>query len=121
MLVTSREIGRNEIVAYKDPVGAKKLIIRVQVKPHHPDNPIQTQDIKKLKEALSHDDDIGISVTSGSFSSACTREARSSKSHIEMICFSRLIELWIQFYTKMSDEDKKILPLYSVYFLKLDD
>jgi len=74
-----------------------------------------------LKEALSHDDDIGISVTSGSFSSACTREARSSKSHIEMIGFSRLIELWIQFYTKMSDEDKKILPLYSVYFLKLDD
>ncbi|MBN1915590.1 Mrr restriction system protein [Candidatus Dojkabacteria bacterium] len=105
-----------DIIAYKDPIGTEKPIIKVQVK-HHPDSSVQSQDIQKLKGTLSHDEEVGIFVTSGKFSSGAIREARMSKLHIETIDFTRFVELWKQFYNKLSDEDKNLLPLHPIYFL----
>lgn len=109
-----------DIIAYKDPLGIEKPIMKIQCK-HYPDNPIQSQDIQKLKGTLSHDDETGIFVTSGRFSAGALREARTSKSHIEAIDFTRLIELWKQFYEKLSDEDKNLLPLHPIYFLGVNE
>ena len=88
-----------DIIAYKDPLGIEKPVIKVQVK-HYPDNPVQSQDIQKLKGAMAHDEEVGIFVTSGRFSTGAIRESRISKSHIETIDFTRLVELWKQFYPK---------------------
>lgn len=108
--------GGIDIVAYKDPLGIEKPIIKVQVK-HHPDSPIQSQDVQKLKGVLSHDEEVGILVTSGRFSIGAIREARTSKSHIEIVDITRFIELWKSFYHKLSDEDKNLLPLKTIHFL----
>lgn len=105
-----------DIVAYKDPVGIDKPTIKIQCK-HYPDNPVQSQDVQKLKGTLSHDEEVGILVTSGRFSEGARNEARTSKSHIELIDFTRLVELWKQFYGKMTDEDKNLLPLHTINFL----
>ena len=86
-----------DIVAYKDPVGIEKPTIKIQCK-HYPDNPIESQDVQKLKGTLAHDEEVGIFVTSGRFSEGAKREARNAKSHIELIDFTRLVELWKQFY-----------------------
>lgn len=105
-----------DIIAYKDPVGIEKPTVKIQCK-HYPDNPIQSQEIQKLKGTLAHDEEVGIFVTSGRFSEGAKSEARTSKSHIELIDFARLIELWKQFYDRLSDEDKNLLPLYQISFL----
>jgi len=105
-----------DIVAYKDPVGIDKPTIKIQCK-HYPDNPIQSQEIQKLKGTLAHDDEVGILITSGRFSEGARNEARTSKSHIELIDFTRLVELWKQFYDRQTDEDKNLLPLYTISFL----
>jgi len=105
-----------DIIAYKDPIGVEKPTIKVQVK-HHPDSSIQSQDVQKLKGTLSHSDEIGIFVTSGHFSPSSIKEARASNIHIETIDLSRLIELWKQFYSKLTDEDKNLMPLHPIYFL----
>ena len=105
-----------DIIAYKDPIGIDKPTVKIQCK-HYPDNPIQSQEIQKLKGTLAHDEEVGIFVTSGRFSEGARSEARTSKSHIELIDFTRLIELWKQFYGKLSDEDKNLLPLHNIYFL----
>lgn len=105
-----------DIVAYKDPIGIDKPTIKIQCK-HYPDTPIQSQEIQKLKGTLAHDEEVGIFVTSGRFSDGARNEARTSKSHIELIDFTRLIELWKQFYDELADEDKNILPLKNIYFL----
>lgn len=105
-----------DIIAYKDPLGIEKPIMKIQVK-HRPDDAIQSQEIQKLKGALSHEEEVGIFVTSGRFSQGALREARSSKSHIETIDFSQFVGFWKQFYSKLSDEDKNLLPLYEISFL----
>ncbi|MFA6602246.1 MAG: Mrr restriction system protein [Candidatus Shapirobacteria bacterium] len=105
-----------DIIAYKDPIGIEKPTVKIQCK-HYPDNPIQSQEIQKLKGTLAHDEEVGIFVSSGRFSEGAKSEARTSKSHIELIDFSRMIELWKQFYGKLSDEDKNLLPLHNIYFL----
>ena len=105
-----------DIVAYKDPVGIEKPTIKIQCK-HYPDNPIQSQDVQKLKGTLAHDEEVGIFVTSGRFSEGAKREARNAKTHIELIDFTRLVELWKQFYDKLTDEGKNLMPLYRIDFL----
>jgi restriction system protein len=88
----------------------------VQVK-HRPDSSVPSYDIQRLVGTLKRDSDVGIFVTSGDFSTPSKTEAKLSGKHIELIDFDRFIELWIQYYDKMKDETKYMLPLHPVYFL----
>ena len=56
-------------------------------------------------------------VTSGSFSKPARKEARVSRDHLQLIDFDRLVDLWQQYYSKLSDEQKNLLPLQAIYFL----
>jgi len=38
------------------------------------------------------------------------------KAYIELVDFDRFMALWQQFYEKLTDEDKSILPLTPIYF-----
>ena len=66
---------------------------------------------------LKRNSDVGIFVTSGKFSKPATKEARDSREHIELIDFDRFLSLWVEYYNKMNDEQKNMLPLQPVYFL----
>jgi len=56
-------------------------------------------------------------VTSGSFSKPARKEARGSRDHLQLIDFDRLVDLWQQYYSKLADEQKNLLPLQAIYFL----
>lgn len=108
--------GGIDIIAYTDPLGTKQPRIIVQVK-HRPDNSVSSDEIQKLSGTLKRNSDVGIFVTSGQFSKPAKKEARNSREHIELIDFDRFISLWTEYYHKLSDIQKNMLPLHPVYFL----
>ncbi|GAB1371037.1 restriction endonuclease [Candidatus Kapaibacterium sp.] len=108
--------GGLDIVAYNDPLGATSPRIKVQVK-HRPDSSVPVDDIRSLTGLLNKDGDIGLFVTSGSFTSEAERSARESHRHIKLLDIDNFISLWQEFYIKLSDDDKNMLPLHSIYFL----
>ena len=112
--------GGLDIVAYNDPLGATTPRLKVQVK-HRPDSSVPVDDIRSLTGLLNKDGDIGVFVTSGAFTSESERSARESHRHIKLLDINNFIELWQEFYNKMEDEDKNMLPLHPIYFLGSND
>lgn len=108
--------GGIDIVAYQDPLGIKTPRIKVQVK-HYPTNPVGADAIRSLKGLLNAGEEIGLFVTSGSYTSESQRFAREATIHIKLIDGDELIELWQRHYNQLADEDKNMLPLHSIYFL----
>lgn len=108
--------GGIDIVAYTDPLGTRQPRIIVQVK-HRPNDSVSSDEIQKLAGTLKRNSDVGIFVTSGTFSKPAKKEARESREHIELIDFERFISLWQEYYSRMSDEQKLHLPLQPIYFL----
>ncbi len=108
--------GGLDIVAYKDPLGAATPRIKVQVK-HKPNTAISVPDIRSLVGLLNKDGDIGLFVTSGTFTTDSERFARDSHIHVKLIDIDHFIQLWIEFYSKMTDEDKNQLPIKPIYYL----
>lgn len=112
--------GGIDVVAYQDPLGAKSPRIKVQVK-HRPDASIPVSDIRSLTGVLSKDGDIGLFVTSGTFSAEAERFARDSHIHVKLIDIDSFIELWQEYYENLGDEEKNMLPLTPIYFLGTND
>jgi len=112
--------GGLDILAYSDPLGATAPRLKVQVK-HRPDASVPVDDIRSLTGLLNKDGDIGLFVTSGTYTSEAERSARESHRHIRLLDIESFIDLWQQFYHKLSDEDKNMLPLHAVYFLGSND
>jgi restriction system protein len=62
-------------------------------------------------------DEIGLYVSSGGFTSNVWDESRSQdKRKITLIDLDALVELWIQYYSKLSQEARQRLPLKAIYF-----
>lgn len=112
--------GGIDIIAYTDPLGTSQPRIIVQVK-HRPNDSISSDEVQKLAGTLKRNTDVGIFVTSGTFSKPAIKEARESREHIELIDFNRLITLWQEYYPNLKDEQKNILPLHTIYFLGSSD
>lgn len=108
--------GGVDIIAYNDPLGATSPRLKVQIK-HKPNTSIPVDDIRSLTGLLNKDGDIGLFVTSGDYTSEAKRCARESHRHIKLLNIDDFIELWQQFYTKLNDEEKNMLPLLAIYFL----
>lgn len=107
--------GGIDIVAYVDPLGAQTPRIKVQVK-HKPDSPVPAADVRALLGVLKAGD-IALFVTSGTFSSDARNTALNSKEYIRIIDGDEFIDMWQQYYDKMSDDDKNMLPLKRISFL----
>ncbi len=108
--------GGIDVIAFQDPLGANAPRIKVQVK-HRPDTAIPVDEIRSLLGLLNKDGDIGLFVTSGRFTSDAERFARDSHIHVKLIDGDTFISLWKDFYSKLSDEEKNLLPLQPIYFL----
>lgn len=107
--------GGIDVIAYQDPLGTESPRIQVQIK--HRDSPANVRELRQLMGLIQKEGDVGIFVSSGGFTSDAKVTARSSHVHIELIDLSRFISLWQDFYPKMTDEDKNLLPLTPIYFL----
>lgn len=112
--------GGIDIIAFTDPLGATYPKIKVQVK-HKPDSSVPVTDIRSLLGILNNDREIGLFVTSGIFTADSERAAREGKQHVKLIDNSTFITLWREYYPKMNDEDKNLLPLKAIWFLGSND
>ena len=107
--------GGVDVVAYVDPLGAQTPRIKVQVK-HRPEAVIGASDIRALLGIL-RSGDIALFVTSGTYSPDAKNTAASSREFIRLIDGDEFIEMWQNYYDKMSDDDKNMLPLKRISFL----
>lgn len=108
--------GGVDVIAYIDALGAKVPRIKVQVK-HMPDDSIPAKDIRSLLGIL-RDGDIALFVTSGTYSQQARTEAlMTSKTYIKLIDGEEFIQMWQDNYSKMTDEDKNMLPLKHIAFV----
>jgi len=112
--------GGIDVVAFQDPLGAKAPRIKVQVK-HRPNSSIAVDEIRSLIGLLNKEGDIGLFVTSGRFTTDAERFSRDSHLHVKLIDGDTFIGLWIDFYSKLSDEEKNLLPLQPIYFLGVNE
>ena len=107
--------GGVDIIAYVDPLGAQTPRIKVQVK-HKPDTAIGASEIRALLGVLRAGD-IALFVTSGTFSSDARSTSTSSREFIRLIDGNDFIDMWQEYYDKMTDDDKNMLPLKRISFL----
>ncbi len=107
--------GGIDIIAYLDPLGAQTPRIKVQVK-HKPDTAIGASEIRALLGVLRAGD-IALFVTSGTFSPEARNTSTSSREFIRLIDGNDFIDMWQEYYDKMSDDDKNMLPLKRISFL----
>jgi restriction system protein len=107
--------GGVDIVAYRDPLGTQAPRIKIQIKHRESSTPVQ--DVRQLMGLLQKDGDVGIFFSTGGFTPDAKATARSSHVHVELIDLERFINLWQEFYEKLTDEDKAMLPLIPVYFI----
>ena len=108
--------GGVDIQAYRDPLGTLSPRIKVQVK--HRSTSATVQEVRQVLGLLQKDGDVGIFISTSGFTPDAVSAVRASHVHIEMIDLDRFIALWQEFYTKMNDEDKTLLPLHAIYFIE---
>jgi restriction system protein len=105
--------GGIDVVAYRDPLGTLSPRIRVQVK--HREATATVMEVRQLIGVLRKDGDVGLFVSTGGFTADARAAARDAHTHVELVDAERLIALWQEFYGRMSDEDKALLPLVPVF------
>ena len=108
--------GGIDIIAYKDPIGSIFPHIKVQVKYYPNSGKVNSQQIRQLAGLLKNND-IGVFICTSGFTAEAQKEFRHSNPHIELIDLERFVRLWQEFYVNMSDEDKTLMPISSVYFV----
>jgi restriction system protein len=111
--------GGVDVMAYRDPLGTQSPRIQVQIK--HKNTPTNVQEVRQLMGLLQKEGDVGIFVSTGGFTADAKTTARGSHVHVELIDLTRFIALWQEFYEKMSDEDKSLMPLRPIYFLAMQE
>lgn len=109
--------GGVDIVAYHDPLGTSLPRVKVQVK-HYPSNTISVDIVRNLLGVLAKDGEVGIVITSGTFTNEAKREARNSHTLLRLIDIDEFTNLWISYYPDMQGEDKSLLPIVPIYFVK---
>jgi restriction system protein len=104
-----------DILAHTDPLGTQNPRIKVQVKRR-----ADAVDVAGLRSFLAvlGDQDVGIFVCTGGFTSAAESEARTQeKRKITLVGLERLFDLWVQHYGRIDETEKHLLPLKPVYYI----
>src|SRR4051794_24294678 len=98
-----------DLIAYTDPLGTNSPRIKVQVK-RQPENKIAVDGLRAFMAVLG-DQDVGIYISAGGFTSEAQREARGQERRtLTLIDLDRLIRLWIEHYDRMDEADRLRLP-----------
>lgn len=111
--------GGIDIVAYSDPLGASGPRIKVQVKRHAARQAVG--DLRAFAAVLA-DEDVGIFVNTGGFTGGAESEARlQQRRKITLLDLRRVVELWTEHYSTLSESDRARLPLRAVHYLAPHD
>ena len=109
--------GGVDIIAYSHPLGASGERLKVQVKHYGPDNPVSVDTVRQISAVAKGD--TPIVVTSGRFAETAKTEARVY--NVRLIDGVEFEELWISYYGQMKEEDKALMPIEPVYFIKREE
>jgi restriction system protein len=108
-----------DIFAYNDPLGTSAPRIKVQVKRRA--DKINVDGLRAFM-ALLGEQDVGIFVSTGGFTSGAEMEARTKETRkLTLIDLKKLVDLWIEHYNEVSESDKRLLPLRPVHYLAPTD
>jgi restriction system protein len=104
-----------DILAHTDPLGTSTPRIKVQVKRRA--DKISADGLRSFMAVLG-DQDVGIFVSTGGFTSEAESEARTQERRtVTLVDLEKLFDLWVSHYEKVAEADKRLLPLKSVYYL----
>ena len=104
-----------DILAHNDPLGTSTPRIKVQVKRRA--DKVNVDGLRAFM-ALLGEQDVGIFVATGGFTSEAESEARTKETRkLTLVDLEQLVELWVQHYEKVAESDKRLLPLKPVYYL----
>jgi restriction system protein len=74
-----------------------------------------------VRSWLLGDQDVGIFVSTGGFTSDAESEARTKETRkLTLLDLEKLVDLWVSNYSKIEDSEKRLLPLKPVYYLAPD-
>ena len=103
-----------DIVALSDPMGTGGPRVKAQVKREQAKTSATT--LRAFYSVL-HPGDIGVFVTLGGFTSDAVIEARNEARQIRLIDATQFFNLWVEYYEKIPEEDRRRLPIRRVPFL----
>lgn len=104
-----------DVLAHTDPLGVVGPRIKVQVK--RQSDRLNVQGIRSFMAILG-EGDVGLFVNTGGFTKDAEDEARhQEKRRLMLIDLKRLFDLWVEHYTKIPEEYRRLLPLKAVHFL----
>ena len=108
-----------DIVAFNDPLGAKKPRIIVQVK-HKTSQSVSSKDLREFLSVIGADR-VGIYVSSSGFTRDAEEAARGQENKlVTLINLSKFFDLWVKNFDNLSPNAQKRFPLMPVYYLALD-
>lgn len=108
-----------DIIAYTDPLGASNPRIKVQVKRREPKTSVEG--LRAFMSVLGNDD-LGLFVCSGGFTSDAKEEARTQESRkVTLLDLQDLVELWIEHFDRLPQDASQRLPLKPIYFIAPDE
>ena len=106
---------QNDCYMYKIVDVRLTQTLMVQVK-HKPDTAIGASEVRALSGILKAGD-IALFVTSGTYSADARNAASGNDKFIRLIDGNDFIDMWQEYYDKMTDDDKNMLPLKRIAFL----
>jgi restriction system protein len=104
-----------DILAHNDPLGTTTPRIKVQVKRRA--DKINVDGLRSFMSQVG-EQDVGIFVSTGGFTSDAQSEARTDKTRkLTLLDLEGLVGLWVKHYDKIEEANKYLLPLKPVYYL----
>jgi restriction system protein len=68
--------------------------------------------------ALLASGDVGLFISTGGFTREAEQEARGQESRrITLVDLKRLFDLWVEYYDKIPEVYRRLLPLKPIYYL----
>lgn len=111
--------GGIDLIAHTDPLGTKSPRIKVQAKRRA--DKVDVDSVKAFLSSLGNQD-VGIFVALGGFTSTAETTVRSQENRlVTLIDFERLMDLWIEYYDKLEESARHLLPLKPIYYLSPDE
>ena len=106
--------GNNDAIAYSDSLGVTGPRIRIEVK-----RQTRRQDVDEIRSFLGilHDNEVGIYVATGGFTSEAEKLSRQDKRRVMLLDLEKFVNLWRENYSKIPEPERGLLPLKPVYFL----
>ena len=107
--------GGVDIIAFQDPLGATGRRIKVQVKRQA--DKVSRSSLSSFLGVLG-EDDIGLFICTGGFSPEAMSSARAEHTRIlRLIDAEDLLNLWIEYYEKIPQSKRSLLPLRAIHYL----